>query len=193
MKYKYLLLISLGAMLTSFSGSQTLSELTEPEGFIQFNFQGKKVDLHERIRVLPEDCWGGFCQTNEELDTLCNVFLPKQGRVKIIRQDDGYDPMMGLGLLFQFNPAIDSLPFESPSAKLQIVDFHFGGMRSTASDRTNYTGVTNDVSSDLKLIIEHFEDDIITGTFSGVLVNGAGGMASIDGGKFRVRVFAGKN
>jgi hypothetical protein len=193
MKYKYLLLIFFAAMLSNFSMPPTLVESSEPEGFIQFNFQGKTVDLHERIRVLPEDCWGGWCQTNEELDTLCNVFLPKQGRVKIIRQDDGYDPSMGLGLLFQFNPAIDSLPFESPSAKLQIVDFRFGGQRSSEADRANYTGVTNDVSSDLKLIIERFEDDIISGTFSGVLVNGAGGMASIESGRFNVRVFAGKN
>lgn len=161
----------------------------EPEEGIFFRFQGKNFELRERVRVLAEDCWGGWCQTNDELDTLCNVFLESKNRVKIIRQDDGFAPEFGIGLLFSFNPVTDSLPVLVETARLQFNDFRFGGLRASQSDRANFTGVTNSVSSDLKLTIERFDGEFIEGIFSGVLVNGAGGMAPIEEGQFRIRLF----
>lgn len=189
MKQILLPLILAACFLTNFSPRPTLPE-TGGEEFIRFRFKGKQVDLSERIRTLPEDCWGSWCQTNEQLDTLCNIYLFDKKRVKIIRQNDGFDPETGIGLLFQFDPATDSLPYLSPSARLQLIDFQFGGARGTQTDRANYTGVTNDVSSDLKLSIEKIAGDTLIGSFSGVLVNGAGGMSPIEDGEFRIRVFS---
>ena len=147
MKLYLSILVFSTSLLVSFSPLQNVSGGGEKE-YIRFRFKGQEMNLNERIRTLPEECWGGWCQSNEQLDTLCNIYLTDKKRVKIIRQDDGFEPITGIGLLFQFDPAVDSLPFLSPSAKLQLVDFTFGGARGTRSDDSNFTGVTNDVSSD---------------------------------------------
>ena len=191
MKQILLPLILAALFLTNFSPRPIPA--TGDEEFIRFRFQGREIDLSERIRTLPEDCWGSWCQSNEQLDTLCNMYLGDKKRVKIIRQDNGHDPETGIGLLFSFDPTTDAIPFESPSARLQLIDFRYGGARGAQNDRANFTGVTNDVSSDLKLSIEKMAGDTLIGTFSGVLVNGAGGMSAIEDGRFRVRVFSLKN
>ena len=191
MKYFLPTLVFFALFLSGFSPSP--ADENGGEEFIRFRFKGREFELNQRIRTLPEECWGGWCQSNEQLDTLCNIFVSEKKRVKIIRQDDGFDPATGIGLLFQYDPAVDSLPFLSPSARLQLVDFRFGGARGAQNDRANYTGVTNDVSSDFKLQIERVAGDTLIGTFTGVLVNGAGGMAPIEDGQFRIRVFSLKN
>ncbi len=191
MKHLFPSLVFSAIFLTNFSPRPPVEN--GGEEFIRFRFQGREINLNERIRTLPEDCWGGWCQSNEQLDTLCNIYLGDKKRVKIIRQDDGFDPETGIGLLFQFDPAADSLPYLSPSARLQLVDFRFGGARGTQADRANYTGVTSDVSNDFKLQIEKMTGDTLIGTFTGVLVNGAGGMAQIEDGRFQIRVFSLEN
>ncbi len=159
-----------------------------PEEFVDFRFNDQYQLLTERIRVLPEDCWGGFCQTNEQLDTLCNAFYVDKKRVKIIRQDDGWAPEAGLGLIFTFDP-LDSLPQQPISARVQFNDFRFGGPKGSATDRSNYTGVTNSINSELKLTVEKWADGWIEGRFEAILVNGSGGMAPLEDGRFRVRLF----
>ncbi len=182
----------LALLLASFSAPPRPSE-EEGTEFVRFRFQGRQIELLDRIRTLPEECWGGWCQSNEQLDTLCNIFLSDKRRVKIIRQDDGWSPETGIGLLFEFDPRTESFPYRSSSARLQLVDFRYGGARGTQTDRSNYTGVTSDVSNELKIQVEEMAGDTLIGTFSGVLVNGAGGMSPIEDGRFRVRVFSLKN
>lgn len=62
-------------------------------------------------------------------------------------------------------------------------------MEFSPRDTLNYTGVSNDVSDDLTIEILAFSHDTITGAFSGLLLSGAGPMAPIENGRFKVRVY----
>lgn len=97
-------------------------------------------------------------------------------------------PALGIAIGFEFDEDNGDYPYTPAHAVLQLKDFGWGGMEFSVLDTMNYTGVSNDISDDLFIEVDGFQHDTVWGRFSGVLVSGAGKMASIDEGTFRVRV-----
>lgn len=56
-------------------------------------------------------------------------------------------------------------------------------------DSSNFTGVSNEVSDDIAVQVDGLKNDTIFGRFSGLLLSGAGTMAPVDSGYFRVLVY----
>ncbi|MFN0035482.1 MAG: hypothetical protein ACKVUS_10450, partial [Saprospiraceae bacterium] len=127
--------------------------------------------------------------SNAELDTLSNWFDPETNHVEIIRQDNAVRPTIGVALAFEFDEENGEYPYTPAYAALQLKDFGWGGLEFSLRDTMNYTGVSNNVSDDLSIEILDFQNDTITGTFSGLLLSGAGQMTGIEEGRFRVRVY----
>ena len=127
--------------------------------------------------------------TNAELDTLSNWFSPSLNYVEIIRQDDPIHPRIGIALGFEFDEKNGEYPYTPAHAKIQVKDFRWGGVEFSALDTLNFTGVSNEVSDDLSIEVDGYRNDTIYGRFSGLLLSGAGPMAAIDSGYFRVCVY----
>lgn len=127
--------------------------------------------------------------TNAELDTLSNWFSPERNYVEIIRQDDPITPRIGIALGFEFDEENGEYPYTPAYAKIQVKDFRWGGVEFSISDTLNFTGVSNAVSDDLSVEVDGYRNDTIFGRFSGLLLSGAGPMAPIDSGYFRVCVY----
>jgi len=127
--------------------------------------------------------------SDKKLDTLSNWFDAERHYVEIVRQDNPVRPTIGIALGFEFDEEVEEYPFTPAYAVLQLKDFGWGGVEFSPNDTLNYTGVSNDVSNDITIEILDFQNDTITGTFSGLLLSGAGPMAAIDSGTFRVRLY----
>lgn len=121
-----------------------------------------------------------------ELAVYANCYYPDRNYVEIIRQDRGDQPSLGIALGFEFDESNGEYPYTPSEAVLQIKDFSWGGVEFSALDTVNYTGVSNKVSNDFSLEILSWENDTITGTFSGLLLNGAGDQSPIDSGYFKI-------
>jgi hypothetical protein len=130
---------------------------------------------------------GGMSQA--QLDTASHHFDTNRHYVEIVRQDHATTPQLGIAMGFEFDPEQGDFPYTPAYSVLQLKDFRWGGVEFDINDTLNFTGVTNDVSDDLQVTIEGFDNDTIWGEFSGVLLNGAGQMASIERGWFRVRLY----
>ena len=161
---------------------------SDPAG-IQFRFKGREMWLAYAMRrgegnYLPR---GNF--SNRKLDTLSNWFDPEKKYVEIIRQDNPELPTIGLALGFEFDEDNGEFPYTPAYGILQLKNFGWGGVEFGPRDTLNYTGVSNEVSDDLTLEVLDFRNDTITGKFSGLLLSGAGPMAPIENGRFRVRVY----
>ncbi len=126
---------------------------------------------------------------NARLDTLSNWFDPQRHYVEIIRQDDATNPGIGLALGFEFDETNGDYPYTPEQAVLELKDFGWGGVAFSARDTLNYTGVSNAVSNDLTVEIDSFQRDTIYGRFSGLLLSGAGPMAAIDNGQFKIGLY----
>lgn len=126
---------------------------------------------------------------NACLDTLCNRYLVEKQVVEIIRQDNARNPNYGIALSFEFDENNGDFPYTPAFAVLQLKNFNWGGVEFARNDTLNFTGVSNEVSDDLSIEIDRFSNDTIYGRFSGVLLNGAGSMASLDSGAFRVFLY----
>lgn len=124
-----------------------------------------------------------------KLDTLSNWYNPGLHYVEIIRQDDPVNPHFGVALAFEFDEANGNYPYTPEFSKIQVKDFRWGGVEFGVQDTFNFTGVTNAVSDDLTIEVDGFQNDTIFGRFSGLLLSGAGTMASIDSGSFRALVY----
>ncbi len=122
-------------------------------------------------------------------DSLANVYYVEKSYVEIIRQDDPVQPHAGLALGFEFDERHADYPYTPSNAVLQFKDFTWGGMEFSETDTLNFTGVSNEVSDDLTVEIDSFRNNIISGKFSGLLLSGAGQMANLDSGYFRVRLY----
>lgn len=156
---------------------------------IRFRFKGREMLLLYPMRkgtgnYLPR---GEF--SNRKLDTLSNWFDPEKNYVEIIRQDNPSQPTVGMALGFEFDETNGDYPYTPAYALLQLKNFGWGGVEFSPRDTLNYTGVSNDVSDDLTIEILDFRHDTITGAFSGLLLSGAGPMAPVENGEFKVRVY----
>jgi hypothetical protein len=124
------------------------------------------------------------------LDTLSNWYDVEKNYVEIIRQDDPARPTIGIALGFEFDAENGDYPYTPERAVLQLKDFAWGGVEFSRNDTSNYTGVSDRISDDLTVEIDTFYRDTIVGRFSGLLLSGAGKMAWVEEGRFKVRVFS---
>ncbi|MBX2890143.1 MAG: hypothetical protein KF734_04400 [Saprospiraceae bacterium] len=165
----------------------------EPPRGIYFRFKEREMLLLHPMRkgkgnYMPRDISRGNF-SNKKLDSLSNWYDVERQYVEIIRQDHPTHPTIGLALGFDFDEEREEYPYKPTFAAMQLKDFGWGGVEFDTRDTMNYTGVTNSVSSDLSVEVTAFRNDTIIGTFSGVLLSGAGTMAEIENGTFRVRVY----
>ena len=178
-----LLIVSMFFVL--FSGTP---DATDPPG-VYLRFKGREMILAHPMRrgvgnYLPR---GDF--SDKKLDTLSNWFDPERNYVEIVRQDNPSRPSVGIALGFEFDESNGEYPYTPAYGSLQLKDFGWGGVEFSPRDTLNYTGVSNEISNDLSIEILSFNKDTITGRFSGLLLSGAGPMAPLEDGRFRVRVY----
>lgn len=162
---------------------------TDPPDGIFFHFKKRKMLLLHPMRngksnFLPR---GRF--SDRKLDTLSNWFDAERNHVEIIRQDHPSQPTVGVAFAFEFDEENGEYPYTPAYAVLQLKDFGWGGVEFSPRDTMNYTGVSNAVSDDLTIEILDFQNDTLSGKFSGVLLSGAGTMASLDSGSFKIKVY----
>jgi hypothetical protein len=162
---------------------------TDPPRGIYFRFKEREMLLLHPMRkgkgnFLPR---GNF--SDRKLDTLSNWFDAENNYIEIIRQDDPTHPTIGVAFGFEFDEENGEYPFTPAYAVLQLKDFGWGGIEFSPNDTMNYTGVSNAISDDLSVEVLGFQNDTVTGRFSGVLLSGAGTMTTIEQGSFRVRVY----
>ncbi|MFN0014311.1 MAG: hypothetical protein ACKVU2_07150 [Saprospiraceae bacterium] len=127
--------------------------------------------------------------TNAQLDTMSNVYTLSRRRVDIVRQDHPVVPHFGVALCFEFDEKNTGYPYFPASATIQFKDFSWGSVEFSSTDSCNFTGVTNEVSDDLSIQVDGYQNDTIFGRFSGVLLSAAGPMAELDNGQFRVLIY----
>ncbi|MFZ4634554.1 MAG: hypothetical protein ACOYNO_10145 [Saprospiraceae bacterium] len=123
-----------------------------------------------------------------ELDTLSNWYSRERMYVEIIRQDDPVQPTLGMALGFEFDQSYGEYPYTPRFARLQLKNFAWGGLEFSKRDTFNYTGVSDAISDDLTVEVDFFSGDSIAGRFSGLLLSGAGPMATLDSGAFAVKL-----
>jgi hypothetical protein len=174
---KYLIF---GTFIFMFLGASVENETD----LFQFKFKGKTIVLPHRV----SDNYINQSIYNFGKDTMSNVFYQEEKYIEIIRQDDALHPNLGIALGFEFDESNGEYPYTPANAVAQLKDFAYGGVQFDHRDTCNYTGVSNDVSDDITIEIDGFENDTIFGRFSGLLLNGAGKMASIDEGQFKLHV-----
>jgi hypothetical protein len=162
---------------------------TGPDKGIRFVFKGHPYHLNHKIRLGSNvfgnrpDC-NNLCQ-----DTLSNRLIQKRHYVEIIRQDDSKEPHVGIALGFEFDESNGEFPYTPSYAVMQLKDFGWGGVEFSRRDTSNYTGVSDNVSNDFTLEVDSFKNNVISGRFSGLLLSGAGPMASVDTGIFRILLY----
>lgn len=176
------LIFSAALMLSAF-----YSIVMAPSG-IQFTFKDQKLILLYPMRRDPGTLGRRAGLSNAQLDTLSNWYSPVRKYVEIIRQDHPLQPHYGIALGFEFDGEFNDYPYTPAYAKLQLKDFTWGGVEFSLVDSCNFTGVSNDVSNDLSIQVEGYQNDTIFGRFSGLLLSAAGPMAQLDSGYFRVFV-----
>ena len=156
---------------------------------INCTFKGDRLTLTHRMKRKRRPYSHRIGLSNRQLDTMSNWYSPKSRYVEIIRQDDPWEPTIGMALGFEFNDSVSSFPYHPEYARLQIKNFKWGGVEFSQRDSSNYTGVSNAVSDDITVAIDGFSADTIYGRFSGLLLSGAGPMAPLDSGYFRVLLY----
>ncbi len=179
---RWLLLIILPFLLSKSKADTDVSG-------IQFRFKGRDMILLHPMRKSKDSFLPRGEYSDRKLDTLSNWFDPEKKYVEIIRQDNPVQPSIGMALGFEFDETNGDYPYTPAYGTLQLKNFGWGGVEFSPRDTLNYTGVSNDVSDDLTIEILAFSHDTITGAFSGLLLSGAGPMAPIENGRFKVRVY----
>lgn len=161
----------------------------DPPNGISFRFKQRDMMLIHPMRKGKSSFLPRGNYSDKKLDTLSNWFDTKRKYVEIVRQDHPSFPSIGLALGFEFDEKSGEFPYTPEYAVLQFKDFRWGGVEFSPDDTVNYTGVSNAVSDDLSIEVLDFQNDTITGRFSGVLLNGAGAMTAIERGRFKVRIY----
>jgi hypothetical protein len=156
----------------------------DDETILTFKFKGKKIKLEYLAsqNTIPTDLHP------YSKDTMSNLFFEDRNYVEIIRQSDPTQPRFGIAIGFEFEEANGEYPYTPAKSVVQFKDFAYGGVQFENRDTCNYTGVSNEVSNDITIEIDAFENDTITGRFSGLLINGAGKMAAMEEGKFKIHL-----
>lgn len=170
-------------------GLLTFRSFQDPPEGLFFTFKNKKIALNAGMHGGKSAYFPRGRYTDAELDTLSNWYSLEKKYIEIIRQDDPFRPNLGVALGFEFDESNGEYPYTPAKAVIQLKDFGWGGMEFSRRDTMNYTGISNDVSEDLFIEIDGFNGDTVWGRFSGVLVSGAGPMAGVEEGNFRVRVY----
>lgn len=161
-----------------------------PSGeFFNFKFKGKRHELAARSALDTTRFSAKSAMNDGRLDTASNIFYQSKNYIEIIRQDERIRPMVGVALGFEFDESNGEFPYTPARAVIQIKDFRYGGVMFEKRDSLNFTGVSNSVSDDLDIEILGFQEDTIVGQFKGLLLNGAGGMAEVREGKFKIKLF----
>lgn len=160
-----------------------------PADGVTFRFKNRRIELTKRMGLDPARPRQRGGLTTAKLDTLSNVFYVGRQYIEIVRQDHAFSPTLGLALGFEFDEANGQYPYTPARAVVQLKDFGWGGIEFSRRDTSNYTGVSDAVSDDITVEVDTFYRDTIVGRFSGLLISGAGPMAPIEEGAFRVRVF----
>lgn len=161
---------------------------SDPPAGVYFRFKQRDMLLVHPMRkgksnYLPR---GNF--SDKKLDTLSNWYDVQNNYVEIIRQDAPARPSIGVAFGFEFDEENGEYPYTPAFAVFQLKDFGWGGVEFSDRDTLNYTGVSNAVSDDVSIEVLGYQNDTITGRFSGVLLSGAGTMTTIEKGSFRVRL-----
>lgn len=159
-----------------------------PEG-VYLVFKERELLLRHPMRRGSNNFLPRGNYSDRKLDTLSNWFDAEKNYVEIVRQDDPVHPTIGVALAFEFDEENGEYPYTPAFAAFQLKDFGWGGVEFSPRDTLNYTGVSNSVSDDLTIEILGYRNDTITGRFSGLLLSGAGPMAPLEKGTFRVRVY----
>lgn len=157
---------------------------------IRFRFRNREYILQAPMR--PARMTESMRARNNAaalLDTLSNCYYVAEQYVEIVRQDDPRRPQIGLALGFEFDENNGDYPYTPARAVLQLKNFGWGGVEFASNDTLNYTGLSNEVSDDLDIQVDAYRNDTIIGHFSGMLLNGAGGLAGLEAGRFAVRVY----
>lgn len=176
------------ALLLALSFEQANTFPNDPG--IRFRLRDREYILLAPMR--PDkmaDAVGARARAAAQLDTLSNCYHLQEQYVEIVRQDRPTNPQVGLALGFEFDENNGEYPYTPAHAVLQIKNFGWGGVEFAANDTLNYTGVSNAVSDDLDIQVDYYRNDTIGGHFSGRLLNGAGGEAGLEEGRFAVRVY----
>ena len=168
-----------------------LSTVKDPFLFgTTFHFKGRE---HILFYPMQRNDDGRFLLRNEmenaRMDTLSNWLDTEKQYVEIVRQDNRLHPSIGMALGFEFDEENAEYPYTPAGAVIQLKDFRWGGVEFSAQDTMDYTGVSNSVSDDLQVEILGFQQDTIWGTFSGTLLNGAGGISALENGRFKARLY----
>lgn len=157
---------------------------------IRFRFRNQAHILLAPMR--PDKMADGVrtrTRTTAQLDTLSNCYHLEEQYVEIVRQDRPTNPQLGLALGFEFDESNGDYPYTPAHAVLQLKNFSWGGVEFAANDTLNYTGISNAISDDFDIQVDYYRNDTIAGHFSGLLLNGAGGVAGLEEGRFAVRVY----
>lgn len=165
--------------------SKTPDPLPERQGVVFF-WKGKQYHLKAPLKLEKTLVYQRGGLSAAELALTANCYYSDRQYVEIVRQDAAVQPRLGIAIGFEFDESNGEYPYTPAEAVLQIKDFSWGGVEFATLDTFNYTGVSNAVSNDFSLEILSWEQDTITGTFSGLLLNGAGDQAAIDNGYFKI-------
>jgi hypothetical protein len=180
MVYKIYLLICFALVALAFA---------PPEQSFSFVFKGRNYILLHPMRMGKTPFARRTGLNNKQLDTLSNQYDQTRHYVEIVRQDDAVSPHFGIAMGFEFNAEKNDYPYYSRYAVMQLKDFGWGGVEFSTTDTFNYTGVSDEVSDDLDVIVDSFSQGVIYAHFSGVLLNGPGDMVEINEGKIAVKLY----
>ncbi len=156
---------------------------------IFFSFKGTHYALTSPIKSYRNGIFQRGGLSAASLDSAANLYNISKGYVEIIRQDNPITPHLGVALGFEFDAVHAEYPYTPSNAVLQLKDFSWGGVEFSETDTLNFTGISNDISDDLTVEIDSFQNNIISGRFSGLLLNGSGQMANIDSGYFNIKLY----
>lgn len=181
--YHYPLLF---ALLLGWVSSDHLNE----DPGIRFRFRNREYILQAPMRpARMTESMRARTNAAALLDTLSNCYYVSEQYVEIVRQDDPRRPQIGLALGFEFDADNGDYPYTPARAVLQLKNFGWGGVEFASNDTLNFTGISDNVSDDLDIQVDAYRNDTIIGHFSGMLLNGAGGLAGLEAGRFAVRVY----
>jgi hypothetical protein len=156
---------------------------------IFFLFKGTHYGLTSPIKASRHGLFQRGGQSAAALDSAANFYCVLTRYVEIIRQDDPVAPQLGVALGFEFDALHAEYPYTPSNAVLQLKDFSWGGVEFSETDTLNFTGISNAISEDLTVEIDSFQNNIISGRFSGLLLNGSGQMTNIDSGYFNIKLY----